>query len=114
MSAPAGTVFTAFSAGIGVYGFADSNLVRHNTITGRARAGLSIPVFPSPPQAPAAPEDNAFIGNRFVQFTPLVADVFVGAHALRTRIVGPGRVEDEGDGTIVMRSPMTISSTVRP
>jgi hypothetical protein len=102
MSAPAGTVFTAFSAGIGVFGFADSNIVRHNTIRGSARAGLSIPMFPLPPQAPAAPEGNAFVDNRLVQFIPAVADIFVGAHALRTRIVGPGTVEDEGDGTIIM------------
>lgn len=104
MSAPAGTVFTAFSAGIGVFGFADSNVVRHNTIRGSARAGLSIPVFPLPPQAPTAPEGNAFVNNRLVQFTPAVADIFVGAHALRTRIVGPGTVEDEGDGTIIERA----------
>jgi hypothetical protein len=102
MSAPAGTVFTAFSAGIGVFGFADSNIVRHNTIRGSARAGLSIPVFPLPPQAPAAPEGNTFVDNGLVQFTPAVADIFVGAHALRTRISGPGTVEDEGDGTIIM------------
>jgi hypothetical protein len=102
MSAPAGTVFTAFSAGIGVFGFADSNIVRNNTIRGSAGAGLSIPVFPLPPQAPTAPEGNAFADNRLVQFTPAVADIFVGAHALRTRIVGPGTVEDEGDGTIIM------------
>lgn len=103
MSAPAGTSFTAFSAGIAVYGFADGNVVRENTIRGQARAGVSIPVFPLPPQAPAAPEDNAFLRNRFVQFTPDVADIFVGAHALRTRIVGRGTVDDEGDQTVVLR-----------
>jgi hypothetical protein len=111
MAAPSGTAFTAFSAGIGVFGFADSNVVRHNTINGRARAAISIPVFPLPPQAPAAPEDNAFIDNRFVRFAPTIADVFVGAHALRTRVVGPGTVEDEGDGTIVIQSLMTIRAS---
>lgn len=103
MSAPAGTVFTAFSAGIGVFGFADSNVVRHNTIRGRARAALSIPVFPLPPQSPAAPADNVFRDNRLVDFTPAVADIFVGAHALRTLIAGPGTVQDEGDGTITVQ-----------
>lgn len=102
MSAPAGTVFTAFSAGIGLFGFAQDNVVRHNTIRGHARAALSIPVFPLSPQAPAAPQDNVFSDNRFDDFTPAVADIFVGAHALSTRIVGPGTVEDEGEGTIIM------------
>jgi hypothetical protein len=78
-------------------------VVRHNSIRGRARAGLSIPVFPLPPQAPAVPADNAFIRNRFVDFTPSQADIFVGQHALRTRIVGPGTVVDLGDGTIIER-----------
>jgi hypothetical protein len=103
MSAPEGTVFTDFSAGIAVYGFAGGNVVRHNSIRGRARAGLSIPVFPLPPRAPAVPADNAFIRNRFVDFTPSLADVFVGEHALRTRIVGPGTVVDLGDGTVIER-----------
>jgi hypothetical protein len=103
MSAPEGTVFTDFSAGIAVYGFARGNVVRHNSIRGRARAGLSIPVFPLPPLAPAGPADNAFIRNRFVDFTPSLADVFVGSHALRTRVEGPGTVVDLGDGTILKR-----------
>jgi hypothetical protein len=102
MAAPAGTPFTDFSAGIGVYGFAQNNVVRGNRIRGTARAGLSIPVFPLPPQAPAAPLDNAFIGNHFLQFTPPVADIFVGPHAVGTRIVGRGSIVDQGDGTIVM------------
>jgi hypothetical protein len=103
MRPPEGTVFTAFSAGIGVYGFAQGNVVRHNRIRGAARAALSIPVFPLPPQAPAVPADNAFIRNRFVDFTPSLADIFVGAHALRTRVEGPGTVVDLGDGTILER-----------
>jgi hypothetical protein len=102
MAAPAGTGFTTFSAGIGVFGFADSNVVKQNTITGHALAAISIPVFPLPPQAPAAPADNEFIRNRFDGFTPAVADIFIGTHALRTRIVGPGTVEDQGDGTIII------------
>ena len=105
MSAPSGTIFTAFSAGIGVYGYADSNVVNHNTIYGAATAALSIPVFPLPPQAPASPRDNAFIVNQFVDFTPSHADIFVGLHALGTRIVGPGTVEDHGSGTTVVSTP---------
>ena len=103
MSPPAGTVFTDFSAGIGVYGYAQGNVVRHNRIRGRARAGISIPVFPLAPQAPAVPQDNAFVDNRFARLTPAVADMFVGAHALDTRIIGRGTVDDEGDGTIVVQ-----------
>jgi hypothetical protein len=103
LSAPLGTVFSDFSAGIGVYGFAQHNVVRHNRIRGRARAGLSIPAFPLPPQAPAVPQDNAFIRNGFVDFVPSLADIFVGEHALRTRIVGPGTVVDRGDQTITGR-----------
>jgi hypothetical protein len=104
MSAPAGTKFGAFSAGIAVYGFAQTNIVRHNTIHGAALAALSIPaVFPLPPQAPATPQDNAFIRNRFVEFMPSDADIFVGDHALRTRIAGPGTVDDRGTGTIIVR-----------
>jgi hypothetical protein len=104
MSAPAGTVFTAFSAGIGVFGFAQNTLVRHNTIRGSARAALSIPVFPLPPQAPANPGNTAFVDNRFVDFTPVVADIFVGPGALDTRIVGPATVEDDGTGTTILRA----------
>jgi hypothetical protein len=104
MSAPASTVFTDFSAGVGVYGYALNNMVRHNTIRGAARAGLAIPVFPLRPQAPAAPRDNAFISNRFVHFTPSVADFFIGAHAIGTRIVGLGSVDDQGTATIIQRT----------
>ena len=103
MTAPSGTVFTTFSAGIAVYGFANGNLVRHNSIRGQARAGVAIPVFPLT-GTPAAPHDNAFVENRFVQFTPSLADYFVGAHAVNTRIVGRGTVEDEGTETIIVPS----------
>jgi hypothetical protein len=88
---------------LGVFGFADRNAVRHNRVRGNARAGISIPVFPLAPQVPAAPRGNALIDNRFVDFTPAVADIFVGPHALGTLIVGPGTVEDDGDGTIIGR-----------
>jgi hypothetical protein len=103
MRPPTGTVFTAFSAGVGVYGFAQNNVVRHNTIRGAAVAALSIPsVFPLPPQAPATPQDNAFVRNRFLHFTPSDADIFVGDHAVGTRIVGRGTIDDLGTGTIIV------------
>jgi len=101
MNPPDGTVFTAFSAGVGVYGFAQGNLVEHNHIRGSAGAGISIPVFPLPPQAPAAPQDNAFVRNRFEQFTATVADIVVGEHALRTLVVGSGSIDDHGTDTII-------------
>lgn len=105
MNAPAGTAFTAFSAGIALYGFADSNVVRHNTIHGAALAALSIPsVFPLPPQPPATQQDNAFIRNRLIGFVPLDADVFVGTHAMGTRVVGSGTIDDQGTGTIESRA----------
>ena len=104
MRPPEGTVFTAFSAGIGIYGFANGNVVRHNTIRGAALAALSIPsVFPLPPQAAANPQDNAFIRNRFVQLSPADSDIFVGTHALGTRIVGGGTIDDRGSGTNIVR-----------
>jgi membrane-associated phospholipid phosphatase len=102
MTPPAGTVFTDFSAAIGVYGYAQNTVVRDNRIHGSARAGVSIPsVFPLPPLAPATPQDNAFINNQFVNFTPSDADVFVGSHAFATRIVGQGTVDDQGSGTVI-------------
>jgi hypothetical protein len=103
MATPPTTVFTAFSAGIGVFGYANDNVVRRNTIRGSARAAFSIPVFPLAPQLPASPQNNAFLDNRIVDFTPAVADFFVGAHAVGTRIVGAGTVQDEGDGTVIVR-----------
>jgi hypothetical protein len=107
MRAPAATVFTEFSAAIGVYGYAQNNVVRNNRIRGAARAGVSIPsVFPLPPLAPATPEGNTFIDNRFVDFVPSDADIFVGNHAFATRIVGPGTVDDQGIGTVVGRTAL--------
>jgi hypothetical protein len=100
MSPPEGTVFTDFSAAIGVYGFAQGNVVLDNRIRGRARAALSVPVFPLPPQAPAVPADNTFVLNRFHNFEASLADVFVGSGAMKTLIVGPGTIEDHGDNTV--------------
>jgi hypothetical protein len=102
MSPPQGTAFSAFSAGIAVYGFANDNSVSHNQIRGRALAGISVPEFPlSPPLA--SPTDNQFIRNVFVRFTPADSDFFVGAHAVDTRIVGPGGVDTPATSTIVVR-----------
>lgn len=110
MSAPAGTAFTEFSAGIAVYGFANANVVRRNTIHGSARAALSIPVFTRVGEPTPAPADNAFTRNRFVGFTPssmsasLPANfIYVGSQALRTRIVGatPDMVVDHGSQTTI-------------
>lgn len=71
---------------------------------GAALAALSIPsVFPLPPQSPATPQDNAFLRNRFVEFTPSDADIFVGDHAVGTRIEGQGTIDDRGTGTIIVR-----------
>lgn len=105
MKAPAGTVFATFSAAIAVYGYAQNNVVRGNRIRGAALAGVAIPsVFPLPPQTPASPQDNAFVRNRFVDFVPSDADIFVGNHAVATWIVGKGTVDDEGIGTVVGRT----------
>jgi hypothetical protein len=103
MSAPGPTAFSAFSAGIGVYGFARDNIVRHNRIRGRALAGISIPEFPVPPAPPATPQDNQFVHNVFVAFKATDADFFVGAHALDTRIVGRGTVDNQSSSTILVR-----------
>jgi hypothetical protein len=100
MSAPEGTVFSDFSAAITVFGFAEGNVVQNNRIRGRARAGLSVPVFPN--ALSAVPTNNAFVHNHFVDFEASVADVFVGPTALNTRIVGPGTVDDLGTGTIIV------------
>jgi PAP2 superfamily protein len=100
MASPSGSAFTTFSGGIGLYGFAHDNVVRHNRIRGHARAGITMPVFPLT-GTPAAPQNNVFIDNEFIRFTPTVADYFVGSNALDTRISGRGTVDDEGIGTIV-------------
>lgn len=107
MAPPSGTVFTTFSGGIGVYGFAHDNVVRHNRIRGHARAGITMPVFPLT-GTPAAPQNNVFIDNEFIGFTPTVADYFIGSNAVDTRISGRATVEDQGTGTIVTGLPFSI------
>lgn len=100
MSPPEGTVFGTFSAGIGVYGSAQSNVVLNNRIRGRARAALYLDVFRG-----GIPDNNALVLNRFDDFEASVADIFVGDLVTNTRIVGQGTIEDHGVGTIVERVP---------
>ena len=77
MSSPEGTTFDTFSAAIGLYGFANNNLVTHNILRGSARAGIVTPVFPLPPQAPATPHDNVVTHNNFKRFMATVGNVVV-------------------------------------
>jgi hypothetical protein len=105
MSAPEGTIFGPFSAAIGVFGFAQDNVVLNNRIRGRARAALSVPTFPLPPQPPAVPANNAFVLNTFDHFEASVADIFVDNAVMSTLIVGQGTVEDHGVGTVIVRLP---------
>ena len=46
--------------------------------------------------------DTAFLLNRFDDFEPSVADVFVADGVMNTLIVGPGTVEDHGIGTVIV------------
>ena len=100
MSPPEGTVFDDFSAAIGIYGFAQGNVVMDNRIRGRARAALSVIVFNG-----RVPGSNAFVLNRFDDFEPSLADVFVDEGIANTLIVGPGTVEDHGVGTVIVPVP---------
>ncbi len=99
MEAPEDTIFGDASAGIAIRGFARGNVVLDNRIRGRARAALSVAVFRG-----GVPANNAFVRNRFDDFEGSLADVFVGEHVMNTLIVGPGKVEDHGVGTIIVRS----------
>lgn len=97
MAAPEGTVFGPLSAGINIRGFAQGNVVLNNRIRGPARAALSVDVFKG-----GIPANNAFVLNRFDDFEPSLADVFVDAGVINTRIVGQGTVEDLGIGTVIV------------
>lgn len=101
MGAPEGTIFDSNSAGIEIRGDVQGSVVLHNRIRGRARAALAVDVFRG-----GTPGNNAFVRNRFDDFEPSVADVFVDKHALNTRIVGPGTVEDHGIGTVIVPLPL--------
>jgi hypothetical protein len=100
MSAPVGTAFTSFSAGIAVYGFAQDNLVQDNGLEGMARAALLVSTFQG-----GAPDGTALVLNRFDDFAASAADVYVGTGAKNTRFVGAGTVTDLGTGTIVVPLP---------
>jgi len=104
MEAPEGRVFGPESAGIMIEGFAQGNVVLNNRIRGRARAALSVNVFPKAPDPRPSgfPADNAFVLNRFDDFEASAADVFVDEGVTNTRIFGPGTVEDHGVGTIIV------------
>ena len=100
MTPPEGTVFGLLSAGINIRGFAQGNVVLNNRIRGRARAALSVDVFRG-----GIPDNNALVLNRFDDFEASVADVFVGDLVTNTRIVGPGKIEDHGIGTVIEPVP---------
>jgi serine/threonine protein kinase len=95
MSPPPGTPLGDFSAGISVRGFADGIVVRHNRISGRALAALSMYEFRG-----GTPADNAFIDNRLQGFDATVADIVIGSGVARGHIVGSGSVSDHGTATI--------------
>jgi len=95
MSPSPGAALGDFSAGISIRGFADSNVVRHNSISGRAQSALSMYVFRG-----GVPTDNAFIDNRLDGFNATVADIFLGSGVVRGHIAGPGSVADHGTATI--------------
>jgi hypothetical protein len=105
MSPPEGTAFGTFSAGIGVYGSAQGNVVLNNRIRGRARAGVYVDVFVHAKFGGGTPDDNALVLNGFDDFEASVADIFVGNLVTNTRVVGQGTIEDHGVGTVVERVP---------
>jgi serine/threonine protein kinase len=95
MSPSPGATLGDFSAGISIRGFAHDIVIRHNTISGRAGAALSMYEFRG-----GVPADNAFIDNRLEGFKATGADIFVGSGVARGHIVGPGSVSDHGTATI--------------
>jgi len=98
MLPPDGTVFGTLSAGIDIRGFARDNVVSNNRIQGRARAAVAVDVFRG-----GIPGNNAFDRNRFDDFEPSHADVFVGAGVTDTLILGQrGTVEDHGINTVIL------------
>jgi serine/threonine protein kinase len=98
MSPAPGATLGDFSAGISIRGFAERNVIRHNIISGRARAALSMYAFRG-----GVPADNAFIDNRLEGFKATVADIFVGSGVVRGHITGPGSLSDHGRATILER-----------
>jgi hypothetical protein len=100
MTPPEGTVFGPLSAGINIRGFAKGNVALNNRIRGHARAALSVDVFKG-----GVPANNALVINRFDDFEPSVADVFVDVGVISTRLVGAGTIEDHGVGTVIEPVP---------
>lgn len=100
MSAPEGTVFGDFNAGIDIRGFAYGNVVLNNKIRGRAKAALSVDVFNG-----GIPDRNSLVLNCFDDFEPTAADIFIGNGAMNTLIVGDGSIEDHGTGTVIIPVP---------
>jgi len=98
MLPPAGSVFADSSAAIEIKGFAHANVVRYNTISGRARTALAIETFRL-----GYPEDNAFIDNHLEGFHASIASTLVGSGVLRTRLLHPGTVVDRGVSTTIER-----------
>jgi serine/threonine protein kinase len=94
MRPPPSIVFADSSAAIHIKGFADSNVVQGNTISGRARAALALETFKS-----GYPSYNAIIDNHVDNFHASLASVVVGLGVLQTRLVHPGTVADHGEGT---------------
>jgi hypothetical protein len=95
MSPPSGAALGDFSAGISIRGFTHGAVVRHNTISGRARAALSMYAFRG-----GVPADNTFIDNRLAGFQSTVADIFVSSGVAKAHILGTGSLLDYGTGTI--------------
>jgi hypothetical protein len=100
MSPPENTAFGPNSAGIAIRGFAQNNVVRNNTIRGRARAALSVDDFKG-----GTPDKTTLIRNRLDDFEASLADVFVDVGGTNTAILGQkGTVEDLGVNTVVLRT----------
>jgi hypothetical protein len=98
MSPPDGVVFGDLSAGIGIRGFAQDNVVANNRIRGRARAALAADV-----QNKGIPDNTAFVQNRLDEFEASVADVIVGMGVTDTLIFGQkGTIRDQGIDTIIL------------
>ena len=94
MSPAASDALGDFSAGISIRGFAHGVVVRHNRISGRARAALSMYPFRG-----GVPAEGAFIDNRLDGFAAAGADIVVAGGVERARIAGPGSVADHGTAT---------------
>ena len=58
--------------------------------------------------------NNHFILNRLADFEASFADVFVGAGAINTLIVGQGTVVDQGEGTHVVPAADTGNAKDNP